>query len=87
MNRVEINLDWADIEPQDGAYDFRLLNRYMAEAAKAHLKIYLLFWESVWGEKLREESSPMDYGPRSFQRWRQSFGTPVVGSGLAQGIS
>lgn len=49
MNRVEINLDWGDIEPQKGHYDFRLLDRYMAAAAKAHLKLYLLFWESVWG--------------------------------------
>jgi hypothetical protein len=50
MNGVEINLNWADIEPQRGKYDFQLLDRYMAAAAKSHLKIYLLFWESVWNE-------------------------------------
>jgi hypothetical protein len=58
MNGVEINLDWADIEPQDGRYDFRLLDRYVAEAAKVHLKIYLLFWESVWGEKEGKNPPP-----------------------------
>lgn len=58
MNGVEINLDWADIEPHDGTYDYRLLNRYMAEAAKAHLKIYLLFWESLWGEKQGKNPPP-----------------------------
>ncbi len=49
MNGVEINLDWGNIEPRENRYDFQLLDRYMAEAAKSHLKIYLLFWESVWG--------------------------------------
>src|SRR5665213_44272 len=46
MNGVEINMLWAEIEPQKDHYDFKLLDRYMAEAAQAHLKIYLLFWES-----------------------------------------
>jgi len=50
MNGVEINLNWGDIEPQKGRYDFQLLDRYMAAAAKSHLKIYLLFWESI-GQK------------------------------------
>lgn len=58
MNGVEVNLDWADIEPQQGRYDFKLLDRYMAEAAKAHLKIYLLFWESVWGQKQGKNPAP-----------------------------
>ncbi|MGH9446925.1 MAG: beta-galactosidase, partial [Terriglobia bacterium] len=58
MSGVEINLDWAGVEPHDGAYDFRLLDRYMAEAARAHLKIYLLFWESVWGEKQGKNPPP-----------------------------
>lgn len=47
MNGVEINMDWGAIEPQKGHYNFQLLDRYMAEAAKSHLKIYLLFWESL----------------------------------------
>lgn len=51
INRAEINLDWGDIEPKKGQYDYRLLDRYLAEVAKAHLKLYLIFWESVWGEK------------------------------------
>lgn len=58
MNRVEINLDWGDIEPQEGHYDFRLLDRYMAEAAQAHLKLLLLFWESLWGERLGKNPPP-----------------------------
>lgn len=51
INRVEINLNWGDIEPQKGKYDFQLLDRYLAGAAKANLKLYLIFWESVWQEK------------------------------------
>jgi len=58
MNGVEINMDWADIEPQRGRFDFRLLDRYMAEAAKAHLKLYLLFWESLWGQKQGKNPPP-----------------------------
>lgn len=58
MNRVEINLDWADIEPQRDRYDFQLLDRYMAGAAKSHLKIYLLFWESIWGQKEAKNPPP-----------------------------
>ncbi|HEV2500924.1 MAG TPA: beta-galactosidase [Terriglobia bacterium] len=58
MNGVEINLDWADIEPQKDRYDFQLLDRYMEEAAKVHLKIYLLFWESLWGEKQGKNPPP-----------------------------
>ena len=50
MTGVEINMLWADIEPKKDQYDFKLLDRYMAEAAQAHLKIYLLFWESLWQE-------------------------------------
>ena len=58
VNGVEINLDWADIEPQKDQYDFQLLDRYMAEAAKAHLKLYLLFWESLWQEKQGKNPPP-----------------------------
>lgn len=58
MNGVEINLDWAEIEPQKDRYDFRLLDGYMEAAAKAHLKIYLLFWESVWGESEGKNPAP-----------------------------
>ncbi len=47
MNGVEINMDWGYIEPQRDRYDFQLLDRYMSEAARSHLKIYLLFWESL----------------------------------------
>ena len=46
MNGVEINMDWTALEPRKGRYDFHILDRYLAEAAKAHLKIYFLFWES-----------------------------------------
>ena len=46
MNGIEINPIWAKIEPQKGQYDFTLLDRYMAQAAKAHLKVYLIFWLS-----------------------------------------
>lgn len=56
MTGVEINLDWADIEPKEGQYNFQLLDRYMAEAAKVHLKIYLLFWESLWAQ--RQDKNP-----------------------------
>ena len=47
MNGVEINMDWTALEPQKGRYDFHILDRYLADAAKAHLKIYFLFWESL----------------------------------------
>ena len=49
MNRVEINMDWSNIEPQRDHYDFTLLDRTMACAAKSHLKLLLLFWESIYG--------------------------------------
>lgn len=58
MNGVEINLDWGSLEPKENQYDFQLLDRYMAEAAKAHLKLYLLFWESIWQEKQGENPPP-----------------------------
>ncbi len=50
-NRVEINLDWGDIEPEKGQYDFRLLDRYLAGTARSGLKLYLIFWEGVWAEQ------------------------------------
>ncbi|MEO6964982.1 MAG: beta-galactosidase, partial [Acidobacteriaceae bacterium] len=46
MTGIEINPIWAVIEPQQGQYDFKVLDRYMAEAAKANLKVYLIFWLS-----------------------------------------
>ena len=58
VNGVEINMLWADIEPQKDRYDFKLLDRYMAEAAKAHLKIYPLFWESLWQEDQGKNPPP-----------------------------
>lgn len=51
INRAEINMDWGDIEPQKGRYDFKLLDRYLDESSKAGIKMYLIFWESVWGER------------------------------------
>ncbi len=50
INRVEINLDWGDIEPAKGQYDFKVLDSYLAGTAKAHIKLIPIFWESVWGE-------------------------------------
>jgi hypothetical protein len=51
INRVEINLDWGDVEPQKGQYDFKLLDSYLAGTAQAHIKLIPIFWESVWAEK------------------------------------
>lgn len=51
INRVEINLDWGDIEPEKGQYDFKLLDSYLTGTAKAHIKLILIFWESVWAER------------------------------------
>ncbi len=50
LNGVEINLVWGDIEPRRDEYDFALLDSYLASAAKAHIKLYLIFWQSVWAE-------------------------------------
>jgi hypothetical protein len=50
INGVEINLVWGSIEPRQGEYDFALLDSYLASAAKAHIKLYLIFWQSVWAE-------------------------------------
>jgi Beta-galactosidase len=58
VNGVELNMDWADIEPQKDQYDFKLIDRYMAEAAKVHLKLYLLFWECVWGQRQGKNPAP-----------------------------
>jgi hypothetical protein len=51
INRVEINLDWGDIEPRQGQYDFKLLDSYLAGTAAAHIKLIPIFWESVWAER------------------------------------
>jgi Beta-galactosidase len=56
INRAEINLDWGDIEPQRGQYDFKLLDSYLNETAKAGIKMYLIFWESVWAQ--RQDKNP-----------------------------
>ncbi len=48
INQVEINLDWGAIEPSRGHFDFRRLDRYLADAAAARLRLVLIFWESVW---------------------------------------
>lgn len=50
INGVEINLVWGNIEPRRNVYDFSLLDSYLASAAKAHIKLYLIFWQSVWAE-------------------------------------
>jgi len=56
MNGVEINLVWGSIEPRRGEYDFALLDSYLASAAKAHIELYLIFWQSVWGEEPNKET-------------------------------
>ncbi len=58
MNGVEINLDWGDVEPQKGKYDFQLLATYLDLAARAHLQLYLIFWESVWREQQGKNPPP-----------------------------
>ena len=50
MNGAEINLTWDEIEPQRGKYNFELLDRYLASAARANIGLYLIFWESVWAK-------------------------------------
>ncbi|HEV2499634.1 MAG TPA: beta-galactosidase [Terriglobia bacterium] len=59
INRAEINMDWGDIEPQRGRYDFKLLDSYLNETAKAGIKMYLIFWESVWAQK--QDKNPPEW--------------------------
>jgi hypothetical protein len=51
INRVEINLDWNDLEPKKGQYDFHLLDSDLAGAAQAGIKLIPIFWESEWAEQ------------------------------------
>lgn len=50
LNGAEINLVWGSIEPRRDEYDFALLDSYLASAARAHIRLYLIFWQSVWAE-------------------------------------
>ncbi len=49
ITRAEINLDWGAIEPLPGKFNFSLLDRTLAHAASAHVRVIPIFWYSVWG--------------------------------------
>ncbi|MHB8289986.1 MAG: beta-galactosidase [Acidimicrobiales bacterium] len=48
LNRAEINLDWAAIEPAPGKFNWSVLNAEEANAAAAGIKLVPIFWQSGW---------------------------------------
>ncbi|HEY4462864.1 MAG TPA: beta-galactosidase, partial [Streptosporangiaceae bacterium] len=49
MDHAEINLNWSQIEPAPGHFDFTKLDADIANAAAAGIKLIPIFWQSVWG--------------------------------------
>lgn len=49
IDRAEINMEWAAVEPSPGHFSFTLLDEDLANAAKAGVKLIPIFWYSVWG--------------------------------------
>ncbi|WP_205865045.1 beta-galactosidase [Planctomonas sp. JC2975] len=45
---AEIDLPWGGIEPSNGTYDFSELDTELANAAKAHITLVPIFWQSGW---------------------------------------
>ena len=48
IHHAEINMEWGEVEPQRGKFNFTLLDQTLANAAKAHVQIIPIFWYAVW---------------------------------------
>ncbi len=44
---VEVNLDWAAIEPKPGVFNFTVLQKYLQYCQETHLKLIPIFWEYI----------------------------------------
>ena len=49
VDEAEFNTPWSTIEPTEGTFDFGELDRELANAAAAGVKIVPIFWQSGWG--------------------------------------
>ncbi len=45
---AEINMPWGQVEPAPGRFSFEWLDRTLANAAKAKVRLIPIFWYSVW---------------------------------------
>ena len=48
VRHAEINLEWAQIEPRPGVFDFGALDADLAGASAAGVQVIPIFWDSVW---------------------------------------
>ena len=85
INRVEINLDWNDLEPQKGQYDFHLLDADLAGAAQAD-QADPDFLGKPMGGTAGEKYGAVGDRARSFKRWQNSAATALVGPRLAASL-
>jgi len=49
IDRAELNMPWAQMEPSRGTFDFSELDTELANAAAAGVKLVPIFWQSGWG--------------------------------------
>jgi len=91
LNTVLTGVSWAQIEPQEGKFDFSVLDGVIRDAHSHNLRLVLL-WFATWKNGL--SSYPPDWVKRDFERFprAQMFGdntswpvfgaprTPVTGS-------
>lgn len=45
---AEVNLEWGAIEPKPGVFNFEVLDSMLHNAARVHVRLLPIFWESVW---------------------------------------
>ena len=49
IDRAELNMPWAQLEPSRGTFDFTEFDQELANAAAAGVKLVPIFWQSGWG--------------------------------------
>ena len=80
LNTVLAGVSWAQIEPQEGKFDFSVLDGVIRDARSHNLRLVLL-WFASWKNGL--SSYPPDWVKRDFERFPRA---QIVGGTLARDI-
>jgi hypothetical protein len=77
LNTVLMPLAWEQVEPEEGVFDFRILDRWIDVARRQNLRLVLL-WFGSWKNAFSEYAPAwVKADTRRFPRARSTDGTPL----------
>lgn len=77
-NTLEVPLYWEQIEPQQGKFDFSLLDKLIADARREKIRLILLWFASYKNGQSQYTPAWVKENPREYPRMHNAAGQPLA---------